>query len=73
MYLRLNMELDLHYLLFVIFLFTHRVRPRNPPTRHLGSFARALMISQDKRHLFVTPFHVPSTYFKDTVPRPEVK
>jgi hypothetical protein len=30
---------------------THWLRPRNPP--HLGSYTRALLVSQDRRHLFV--------------------
>jgi hypothetical protein len=33
-------------------------RPRNPPPhppRHLGSYTRALLVSQDRRHLSVTP------------------
>ncbi len=36
---------------------THWLRPRNfpPSPPHLGSYARALRVSQDKRHLFVTP------------------
>ncbi len=33
------------------------LRPRNSPTfpQHLGSYTRALLVSQDRRHLFVTP------------------
>ncbi len=35
------------------------LRPRNPPPSphppRLGSFTRALLVSQDRRHLFVTP------------------
>jgi hypothetical protein len=34
---------------------THWLRPRNPPPPHLGSYTRALLVSQDRRHLFVTP------------------
>jgi hypothetical protein len=26
-----------------------------PPPPHLGSYTRALLVSQDRRHLFVTP------------------
>ncbi len=33
---------------------THWLRPRNPPP-HLGSYTRALLVSQDRRHFFVTP------------------
>jgi hypothetical protein len=31
--------------------------PETPPplTLHLGSYTRALLVSQDRRHLFVTP------------------
>jgi hypothetical protein len=37
---------------------THRLRPRNsPPPPHLGSYTRALLVSQDRLHLFVT--HIP--------------
>ncbi len=34
------------------------LRPSNsypPPPPHLGSYTRALLVSQDRRHLFVTP------------------
>ncbi len=35
---------------------THWLRPRNSPLPpHLGSCMRALLVSQDRRHLFVTP------------------
>ncbi len=35
---------------------THWLRPRNSrPPPHLGSYTRALLVSQDRRHLFVTP------------------
>jgi hypothetical protein len=35
---------------------THWLRPRNltPSPPHLGSYTRALLVSQDRRHLFVT-------------------
>jgi hypothetical protein len=36
---------------------THWLRPYNPPTPPspiLGSYTRALLVSQDRRHLFVT-------------------
>ncbi len=35
---------------------THWLRPRNSPLPpHLGSYTRALLLSQNRRHLFVTP------------------
>jgi len=40
-------ELDVHSC-------THWLRPRNPTPPHLGSYTRALLASQDKRHIFVT-------------------
>jgi hypothetical protein len=30
--------------------------PQLPPPPHLGSLTRALLVSQDRRHLFVTPW-----------------
>ncbi len=33
----------------------HWLRPRNPPPPHLGSYTRTLLVSQGRRHLFVTP------------------
>jgi hypothetical protein len=30
--------------------------PRTPPPPHLGSYTRTLLVSQDRRHLFVTPW-----------------
>ncbi len=48
----LNMELDLQSL----FGLQCTLCPRNsPPPPHLGSCTRALVVSQDRRHLFVTP------------------
>jgi len=36
---------------------THWLRPRNfPLPSHLDSYPRALLVSQDRRHLFVTPW-----------------
>jgi hypothetical protein len=37
-------------------LYTHWLRPRNPPPSppHLGSYTRALLVSQGRRNLFVT-------------------
>jgi hypothetical protein len=37
---------------------THGLRPAtlpSPPPPNLGSYARALLVSQDRRHLCVTP------------------
>ncbi len=37
---------------------THWLRSRTPPLpfpSHLGSYTRALLVSQDRRHVFVTP------------------
>ncbi len=50
---RLNMELDLQSLFGLYSLV-----PRNflPPLPYLGSNTRALLVSQDRRHLFVTPW-----------------
>jgi hypothetical protein len=40
-----------------VYSCTHWLRPRNLPPLppHLGSYKRALLVSQDRRHLFVTP------------------
>jgi hypothetical protein len=43
---------------------THWLRPRNPtpPPSHLCSYTRALLlVSQDRRHLFMTPWSPPWT------------
>jgi hypothetical protein len=54
------MELDLHTLFGLqVHSCTHWLRPRNIPPhlrQHLGSYTRALLVSQDRRHLFVTPW-----------------
>ncbi len=40
-----------------MFSCTHWLRPRNSPLPpHLGSYTRTLLSSQDRRHLFVTPW-----------------
>ncbi len=61
------MELDhqsLHVFGLHVHSYTHRLRPRNPlPPPHLGSYTRALLVSQDRRHLFMTP--EPSPCFCD--------
>jgi hypothetical protein len=50
---RLNMEVDLQSLFGLhVHSCTHWLRPRN-----LGSYTRALLVSQDRRHLFVTPWN----------------
>jgi hypothetical protein len=42
-------------------LYAHWLRPRNlTPPPHLGTYKRALLVSQDRRHLFVTPCLEPS-------------
>ncbi len=39
-----------------VYSCSHWQIPRNPPSPpHLGSNTRALLVSQDRRHLFVTP------------------
>jgi len=56
---RLNMQLDPQSLFGLhVHSYTHWLRLRNPPPPtppHLGSYTRALLFSQDRRHLFVTP------------------
>jgi hypothetical protein len=59
------MELDLQSLFGLhVHSCTHWPKPRNSPlppgppphiSPHLGSYMRALLVSQDRRHLFVTP------------------
>jgi hypothetical protein len=58
---RLNMELDLQSLFGLhVYSCTHWPTPHNPPPPHPPAFGliyctRALLVSQDRRHLFVTP------------------
>jgi hypothetical protein len=56
---RLNMELDFHSLHIwapVYTVGTDWLRHRNSPLPpHLASYTRALLVSQDRRHLFITP------------------
>ncbi len=52
------MELDLQSLFGLLCSNTYWLRPRispPPPAPHLGSYTRALLVSRDRRHLFVTP------------------
>ncbi len=58
------MELDLQSL-FVLHVYTADVHigwdpPPLPP--HLGSYTRALVVSQDRRHLLVTPCAAKALY-----------
>jgi hypothetical protein len=54
---RLNMEFDLQSLFGLLeYSCSHWLRPRNPvPIPPQGSYTRALLVSQDRRHLFVKP------------------
>jgi hypothetical protein len=50
------MELDPKFICAPEYSCTHWLRPATPPSPlHLGSYTRALLVSQDRRHLFVTP------------------
>jgi hypothetical protein len=56
----LHMELDLQSLfgLLCIQLYSLAETPATPPLLpHLGSYTRALLVSQYRRHLFVTSFY----------------
>jgi hypothetical protein len=53
---RFNMELDLQSLFGLhLYLYSLAESPQLPLPPHLGSYTRALLVSQDRRHLFVTP------------------
>ncbi len=39
-----------------VYSCSHWLRPRNSPSPHLGSYTGALLVSQDRRHLFVPPW-----------------
>ncbi len=54
---RLNMELDLRSL-FGLLCTAVLIGwdPTTPLPPHLGSYTRSLLVSQDRRHLFVTPW-----------------
>jgi hypothetical protein len=57
---RLNLEFDLQSLFGLHvhsctwYSLTDTCNPT--PTPHLGSYTRALLVSQDRRHLFITPW-----------------
>ncbi len=58
---RLNMELDLQSLFgFHVHSCTHLLTLRNPTPLppHLGSYTRALLVNQERRHLYVTHWWV---------------
>jgi hypothetical protein len=44
----------------------HLLRPRITLPPHLGLYTRALLVSQDRRHLFVTPWVSPSPSLLET-------
>ncbi len=53
---RLNMELDIQSLFGLhVHSSTNWLRPRKPPPPHLGSYTMALLVNQERRHLFVSP------------------
>ncbi len=57
---------------------THWLRPRNNPPppfpTRLGSYTRALLVSQDRRHLFVTPwFTVSAAAFRKHSIFPDIR
>jgi hypothetical protein len=61
------MELDLQNLYGLhVHSCTHWLKPRNHPPSiplHLGSYTRALLVRQDRRHLFVNPWNQCSPYY----------
>ncbi len=53
---RLSIEIDIQSLFGLhVYSCTHWLRALHPPLPHLGSDTRALLVSHDRRHLFVTP------------------
>jgi hypothetical protein len=58
LYHRLNMELDLQSLfglhVYTVQLYSLSETP-HPPPPYFGTYTRALLVIQDRRHLFVTP------------------
>ncbi len=70
---RLIIELDLQSLFgLLVHSCTHWQRPANPPpptphsviTPHLGSYTGALLVSQERRHIFVTSWVVPNKPYR---------
>ncbi len=54
-----NMEEDLQSLFGLhVYSCIHYLRPRNSPSPplQLGSYTRALLVSQNRRHIFLTPY-----------------
>jgi hypothetical protein len=50
----LNMELDVQRLFGLLCTADSAASP-TPPPPNLGSYTRALLVSQDRQHLLVTP------------------
>ncbi len=42
-----------------VYSYSYWLRPRIPLPPHLGSYTRALLVSQERRHLFVPPWFLP--------------
>ena len=60
---RLNMELDLQNLFGLHVTCSLWLRPRNPLFPRICAYIRgALLVSNDRRHLFVTPWPTLSVY-----------
>ncbi len=55
---RLNMELNLQSLFGLHVTWCEQLYPlaETPHPQHLDSYTRALLVSQDRRHLFLTPW-----------------
>ncbi len=52
---RLNMQLNLQIFFGLhVHSCTHWLRPRNSPPPRIWAHTRSLLVSQDRRHLFVT-------------------
>jgi hypothetical protein len=60
------MELDLQSL-FELLCRAHWLSPATPPPPYLGSYRRSLLVSQDRRHLFVSPCFLVFGFFIDVV------
>jgi len=70
-YHRLNMQVDFQSLFglhvpWCAQLYSLAEIPQSPPP-HLGSYTMALLVSQDRRHLFVTPWAILTETLKVTV------